>query len=231
MVLDQLITKFRDLSGRYDMTDEDIIDLLDAGQRYLDDKTELIYAPKRLIRSITQGAYTLALGMPTKVVQKIKFVNLSSTIAEIEVVEFDKLMFADELAIGSRPEGLPRFVSIAPITKNSVSGTIPASIVADMGITTSYADTLLVFENPVDTSYLVDIAGKFYHGSFYSVDETWWSLHYPMTLVQSALYQLEIGYRNTSGANDWLMAMNVTLKELLDNAIEEEIFNINQIGG
>lgn len=57
-------------------------------------------------------------------------------------------------------------------------------------------------------------------GHFYSTpllidtDVSYWSEQYPETLLKAAMYELEVFYRNTEGANDWLEAVMIDLQRL-----------------
>ena len=62
-------------------------------------------------------------------------------------------------------------------------------------------------------------------------DTSWWTLEAPETLVLASLYELEVAYRNTEGANDWMGALNNELMSLEYDQISEEITGIDQMEG
>lgn len=51
------------------------------------------------------------------------------------------------------------------------------------------------------------------------LDENMWSVQHPMLLLKAALYQLEVCYRNTEGANDWMNAIVLERKEIEDQQL------------
>lgn len=60
---------------------------------------------------------------------------------------------------------------------------------------------------------------------------TFWTALYPNILVHAALYQLEVFYRNTEGAQDWMRAIQLALMNLDQTAVQDEQVNINQMEG
>ena len=62
-------------------------------------------------------------------------------------------------------------------------------------------------------------------------DQSFWSDRFPSTLVKAALYQLEQFFRNTEGANDWLLAVQADVRLIEMDLVEEESNGINQIWG
>ena len=74
------------------------------------------------------------------------------------------------------------------------------------------------------------------HGNFYSpildtdTSSNIWSELYPDTLVKAALYELEVFYRNTEGANDWLNAIQADLIAAEQLEVFEEIHNKDEMG-
>jgi hypothetical protein len=59
----------------------------------------------------------------------------------------------------------------------------------------------------------------------------WWSRDYPELLVRATLYQLELDYRNTEGAKDWLTSIDTDLRQIDYNIVEEQYEGINQMEG
>jgi len=58
-----------------------------------------------------------------------------------------------------------------------------------------------------------------------------WSEIHPDILVHAALQRLEVSYRNTQGATDWLNAIVLDLIELDKEYIEEATANLDQMEG
>ena len=62
-------------------------------------------------------------------------------------------------------------------------------------------------------------------------DECCWSTEHPDILVHAALHRLEVSYRNTQGANDWLAAVKYDLANLDMEWVEEDIADLDQMEG
>ena len=58
-------------------------------------------------------------------------------------------------------------------------------------------------------------------------DECFWSTEHPDILTHAALQRLEVSYRNTQGANDWLTAIMSDLAELDKEWVEELVESLN----
>lgn len=58
-------------------------------------------------------------------------------------------------------------------------------------------------------------------------DECYWSTEHPDILIHAALCRLEISYRNTTGANDWLRAINNDLTNLDMEWVEELVEDLD----
>ena len=73
-------------------------------------------------------------------------------------------------------------------------------------------------------------------GCFYSEpllqdeDHNVWSERFPDTLVKAALYQLEIFYRNTEGAQDWLNSIQLDLTDAEQLEVLAEIDGKDEMG-
>lgn len=81
----------------------------------------------------------------------------------------------------------------------------------------------IVFLPPTDGEYVIEVIGRFYHTELSSNDdENFWTNVAPDTLLKASLYQLEVFYRNTEGAKDWLAAIALDGPELEKNVVEEE---------
>lgn len=75
-----------------------------------------------------------------------------------------------------------------------------------------YGTLSILIAPPPDASYMLEVTGVFCDMPFNSEEsESFWSIRYPNVLVHAACYQLELFYRNTEGAKDWLNAITIAL--------------------
>lgn len=90
-------------------------------------------------------------------------------------------------------------------------------------------------------NYFINAAQKFLEREFghaetsvelsLDSDTSWWTLEAPETLVIASLYQLEVSYRNSEGARDWMNAIRNDLHVLEKNQVDDEVTGIDQMEG
>lgn len=81
----------------------------------------------------------------------------------------------------------------------------------------------ILFVPPTDASYVIETIGHFYFEALSdNDDENYWTVSVPDTLLKAALYQLEVFYRNTEGAKDWLGALTIEGTDLEKDVVEQE---------
>ena len=85
---------------------------------------------------------------------------------------------------------------------------------------------------PTDRAMTLEINGKFFsHPLEKCGDENYWSVNYPLLLIWAALYNVEVTYRNTTGANDWLNAIENKLYSIACDAVDQAGINVKQMEG
>jgi hypothetical protein len=90
----------------------------------------------------------------------------------------------------------------------------------------------LVILPPPDVSVVIEVLGKFYSPELSAdADESYWSVVVPETLLMAALYRLELFYRNTEGAKDWLAGIDLDLVDIDKDSVAEENANSDQMEG
>lgn len=106
---------------------------------------------------------------------------------------------------------------------------VPAS--AFVGADLSYnAFIVEVLPHPYE-SITIEVVGNFYSSPLKNdLSQNLWSELYPDTLLKASLYQLEIFYRNTEGANDWLVSIQLDLADIEQLEIQSDIQNKDEMG-
>jgi hypothetical protein len=90
----------------------------------------------------------------------------------------------------------------------------------------------VIFYPPPDVVYVIEVWGMFYSPELSTnTDESFWSVVHPEVLLMAAMHQLEIMYRNTDGANDWLNAIQLEVSGLGKDFVEEHISEVDQMEG
>lgn len=85
---------------------------------------------------------------------------------------------------------------------------------------------------PIDETYTIETVGVFYLPTLTEdSDMNWWSSQHPDMLINAALRQLEVSYRNSEGVRDWENAIMPDIMNVDKDIIDEEITGIDQMEG
>lgn len=84
----------------------------------------------------------------------------------------------------------------------------------------------IVFDSFADRPYLITLYGLFHNTDLLEdSDINFWSETYPQLLIKAAMYELEVEYRNTEGANNWMEAIKADVIAIDNDNVEQEIAN------
>jgi len=90
----------------------------------------------------------------------------------------------------------------------------------------------VIFMPPADDAYVLEVQGYFYAKKLTDdAHVNYWSAAHPEILVMGASYILELMYRNTEGAKDWMTGIKQLLSDLGKDFVEEQASGVNQIRG
>ena len=238
MNLLQIRTKFRDISGRFDLVNDDYSDngadfYLNEGRKFLDrlDETQKSWASQ--FRFIEIDRYIASV----QYCRVIKEVWVATTTQRWQLEKKNIQDLISEYLTGtpsSRASGTPLYYS-PTITRYN-----PADIQADefesflqwveipAGKVEEYNTILL--NVPTSERIVVEVKGLFYSPELVNdTDTNHWSVNHPMLLIRAALRELEINNRNTQGVNDWTSAITNDMRLLGMDLVEEEISEVTQI--
>lgn len=241
MNLLQVREKFRDISGRFDLVNEDGTDngadfFINEGRKYLDclDETQKSWGNSYQIIAIdsfiVQFPYCRA----------VKEVWASSTTARWQLKKKNLQDLINGYLTGaasSRTAGTPLYYSPC-ITRYIPEDLTPAEIltlsdyVVDVPEGKQYEYNSVILNVPVSEQLAMTISGLFY--SMELVDETdtnFWSAVHPMALVMAAIRETEIMNRNMDAVQHWSNAIGVKLMHLGSDLVEELIAETSQMGG
>lgn len=74
--------------------------------------------------------------------------------------------------------------------------------------------------NKPKTPTTIKVIGHFYTQELEKDSDTnYWSIYHPEILLKAAMYELEIFYRNSEGANDWLTALTLDMRTLQESEL------------
>ena len=240
MNLLQIRTKFRQLSGRYDLVNSDNTDngadfFINEGRKFLDrlDETQKSWAS--VFRFCDTGSYFATFPH----CRAIKEVWAATTTARWQVNKKDM----QDLIVGylsglpsSRSVGTPLYYSpciTRYIPENATAADIESFAgYVDVPAGNAQEYNTILLSVPVSEKTAITINGLFYSIELINdTDENYWSVNHPMLLYMSAMRQVEIANRNTQGVNDWENAIGTEMKQLGMDLVEELIAENDQMEG
>lgn len=207
MNLLEIRAKFRDISGRYDLVNDDLSDngadfFINEGSKYLDRLIETQKSPASFMSIIAAGTWSIQFPHA----RAVKEVWITTAEGRIQLT---KLKLQDMIAtyFASLPaefeNGTPEYYS--PIISRYIPETISAETLATfasyVGIITSEGNdyNAITLSCPVDQNTLVEIYGLFYNRELTSdEDENFWSTTHPMMLIQAAIRQTYVTSGNAA---------------------------------
>ena len=230
-------------SGRYDLVvdttnwvDNGADFYINSGQRFLDRLDTIPKSVGRHFTKVTSGREYVTFPY----CRAIKSCWVMDSDGRTKLTKKDmaeiRQVYADP--VGSIDTGTPLFYAPA------VLRVIPESdrlSIDDLNAMIDYADVMfdqhyayngVIFMPPVDGTYIIEVWGLFYSPELTSdTSESFWSVVHPEILLMAAMHQMEIMYRNTEGAKDWLNAINNEVVGLGKDFVEEGIAEVDQMEG
>ncbi len=232
--------KLRELSGRFDLVNEDGADngadfFINEAQRFLDRMDETSKSWASCFRFIDVGKFAAQIPY----CRAIKEVWAASS---TERWQLKKINFQDMLSDyltempSQRDTGVPLYYS--PV----ITRYIPENETADnfesfagwvdipAGNASEYNS--IVINVPTSEKIVVEVKGLFYSMKLVDDDdENHWTINHPLLLIMATQMQLEIVNRNTQGVNDWMNAISPYMRQLGMDLVEELIAEVDQMEG
>ena len=236
MNLKEVRTKFVELSGRFDLV-VDTVDYLDngadffiqAGAQLLDQLNDSGAEEGTIFQKVKTGDYYVFVpGL--RVVEQVWAYN---TEVRRQLTETDRVGLREFFPnkIINNKTGFPAkyFPGSFTIGNEDSSDGVPEFMVK-LSADNSVPNGILF--PPTDQDLTLEIVGKFFSYPLVKCgDENFWSINYPLLLIWAALYNVEVTYRNNSGANDWLNAINSKLYSIACDAVDQAGINVKQMEG
>lgn len=238
MNLLQIRTKFRELSGRFDLVNADYADngadfYINEGRKFLDrlDETQKSYAS--CFRFVELDRYSASI--PN--CRAIKEVWAAST---TERWQLEKVDLADLITgylsgePAARESGTPLYYSptITRYIPEDVSASDFESFIQWVEIPAEdiHNYNTILLSVPTNERIVLEVKGLYYSFELSADgDENYWSANHPMLLYMSAMRYVEVANRNRQGVNDWNDSIGLEMKQLGMDFVEEQIAEITQI--
>ena len=240
MNLLQLRTKFRSLSGRFDLVNSDFSDngadfFINEGRKYLDrlDETQKSWAS--CFRWLEIGHFSVSFPY----CRAIKEVWAATT---EERWQLEKKTLQDLTAgylanlPSERNTGSPLYYApciVRYIPENAEAGDIEAFAgFTDVEAGNYHEFNSILVSAPANEKIMIDIRGLFNSMELINdTDVNYWSEVHPLLLYMAAMRQIEVTNRNTQGVKDWTAAIRDEVSQLGMDLVEELIAEVNQMGG
>ena len=208
--------KFIDISGRSDFADragDGSEFFIKAGHRFLE---RLISSP-RVICDDSVNTVASTDNIITDDYRAIKEVWIKdATLGDNPWVKLDNITYSEYLNIksDSSDEGLPKYWTQYTTDQQDQTNTEKLGVILHPTPDAVYSVKILAMCSEDFNDYS-------------ETGVTYWSEMYPELVVLASLYQLEIFYRNTEGAKDWLGAIQLTIKGIDFDNVEQELADVN----
>lgn len=223
---------FREKTGRRDMTDLRVDMFLNSGQRFLEKRIEVAHSLARYVTQVPAGVFKISVP-DCRVAYNVWAANTDGRV-KLRVVSISdaRQIYSkwSEVAGGEIPtltnyssqQGTPTyyavdtFVGIPPTQIPFLQGSLEFSAQnlkvqydgAERILTTSYNLMPIILLPAPDTDMTITVEGKFWMPKLLNnSDRNYFTEVHPLLLLYAAAYKLEVSYRNTEGAKDWLFAI------------------------
>lgn len=225
MNLLQIRTKFRDLSGRYDLVNDDFSDngsdfFINEGGKWLDRTIETQKSWASFMAILNAGAWYVQ--FPNARAIKEVWITTTEGKWQLEKKRLQDMMAAFFTQVPADwTNGTPEYYSPA-ITRYIPEDVTPATLAtfaAFVGIITpaTHDFNAIILSAPVDQNTLVEIIGLFYSILLTADDdENYWSTVHPLLLIQAAIRQT------------YIVGGNKPLLDILNQGIVDDLGRIDK---
>jgi len=234
MNLGEIRTLFGELSGRLDLVTADddgkysVDTYIKQGSKMLDRMADIESSHSVVFRTVEEGDYYLEISNVRAIHEVWLYAGESSYQLKEGTKEQLRGMFPGLLA--NSDTGIPSWYHTANMRVEELSDTTLEGFLNHVDFSGEFYNGIIF--PPIETSGIFEIDGNFYSTELSKAsDENYWSVENPMMLVWAALYHLEVSYRNSEGAKDWMTAISQNLTMLEFDHVEQGAINLRQMGG
>lgn len=228
----RVLEEFIRISGRKDLESPDssgvsrAYGFINQAQIWLDDHLE---HPGLLLRH----PFKLEPGESVLYLERLRYVDWIRILdqgnwREVGQVEAEELLYRPK----SMHPGAPRwYAHHTGVLDPSIVGFDPEEWEGSEGILAedSHGKDLLIFAPAPSETHELELHGAFYSKGLQTNNDTsFWTRAYPHLLIETALYHLEVSYRNTQGANDWMESIQRKLMSIEKNIVNRELSHGNR---
>ena len=240
MNLLQLRTKFRELSGKFDLVNADFSDngadfFINEGSRFLDRLDENQKTWASAFRFVEVGKYSASI----QHCRAIKEVWVASITARWQLEKKSLQDLINDYLLGTpatRSTGEPGFYSptLTRYIPENLSAEDFESYLQWVEIPAGGAEeyNTILLSAPSDKKLIIEVKGLFYSSKLVNdTDENYWSVNHPLLLYMAAMRYVEVTNRNTQGVNDWESSIIKDASKIGMDLVEELISERDEMEG
>jgi hypothetical protein len=233
-------TQFAKLSGRYDLVDGSFADngadyYLKAGIKFLDRRIDFDQDTAKAFLTLTAGQWFKSFAS-LRSVSRVWFADSTNGRSELDYLTPSELQtLYGTKAYADVDSGTPVYFTV-DILRSFPDGSA-LDVIGNYGSElevdgSQLGKTGIIIMPPTELAGQLEVWGKFETPWPSADSETnWWFDKFETTAVNAALYKLEVSYRNTVGANDWLSAIELDLLGIQKDAISTDVNYSDQMEG
>ena len=235
MNLSEIRDMFSELSGRLDLVTVDANGVykadwyITAGSRLLDRLADVSNSEATAFFAAQAGSFHLSVPDVRSILRVYYYTSTSRAELRKGTQDLLRRLFSDPLTTENR--GVPKYyIPVSFRVGSPRSAATPGDFMQHVDFTGTAIDGIMF--PPIDTDGTFEVFGYYYSKSLVNdTDTNYWARHHPMLLAWAALYHLEVSYRNTSGAQDWMNSIGTTLRTIEFDHVLEVSTEIKQMGG
>lgn len=240
MNLLQVRHQFRELSGRFDLVNEDGSDngadfFINEGRKFLDRLDETAKSWASCFQFVDVGRFSAT--FPHCRAIKEVWAMSSQGRWQLEKKGLQDLIEAYLKGLpSSRGVGIPLYYSPS-LTRHIPDELETESFESFIGWVDIPSGNVheynaLLLNVPVSETIALDIKGLFYSSELLNdEDRNYWTTNHPLLLIMAAMRYIEVTNRNTQGVNDWSNSIATEAKQIGMDLVEQHIAEVSQMGG
>lgn len=236
MPASSLVSRFKEMTGRYDLSDSDVYFFLDKGQRILDRKVNAPVGFAWHKEDVSSGAGFLTF-RNCRAVKEVWVYDADGR-SQLERKSLGWIMEQTDVDNGRPAYYAPAVIRLEPSQYSLTSSNYTNEFTyGSDGILFSdqAAEGVAVYNGVVwlpktDGAYTVEVLGLFMSNPIVDgTEKTFWTEEEPHLLVLAAAYVLETFYRNEAGASAIMSQLNEMIMLIDKDNVEQEIAGITQM--
>lgn len=240
MDLFQIRRMFREMSGRYDLVDDDSSGTLDMlinqASRALDRKTFHQKSPAVHWAAVAIDDFQVSIPYCRAIKEVwMSYVAPADDVARYQLEKRDlQWIIANYLSAETVSSGTPLYWA-PTLTRRIPEGVDISAFSTYMTYMDPMTDVAqdynaLVFVAPTSAAALIGVRGLYYSKELtLRTDENYWTVNHPTVLLRAVMLELETFNQNRSKIRGWREDLAVDAVEIDKDLVEEEITEIDQI--